>query len=196
LHSQTPHRLLRFPSRLAGAGFGILWVERGDRATKETMATRPLERYSPWTVTNDDVTLRTQRPRQVVDVTELLAERVRWSGIRHGLASVQVHHTTMGLVVNENEPLLLDDVDRMLERLVPADVRYGHDDFSQRTGVAPGERANGAAHCRSLLLAVSQTVHVVGGRLHLGRWQRVMLVELDGPQARTLSVLVMGLRHE
>jgi len=160
------------------------------------MATRPLDRYSPWTVASEDVTLRTQSPRQVIDVTELLAERVRWSGVRHGLASIQVCHTTMGVVLNENEPLLLEDALHMLDRLAPADVRYGHDDFARRTGIEPGERQNGAAHCRSLLLSASQSVHVVDGRLHLGRWQRVMLVELDGPQARTLSVVVLGLRHD
>jgi secondary thiamine-phosphate synthase enzyme len=160
------------------------------------MATQPIERDVPWTATSDLVTLRTQAPRQFIDMTELFAERVRRSGIRHGLASIQVRHTTMGVIVNEDEPLLLEDMGRLLDRVVPDDVRYGHDDFSRRASVAPGERINGASHCRSLLLSVSQTIHVVNGALQLGRWQRVFLVELDGPQARTVSILVMGLRGD
>ena len=55
-----------------------------------------------------------------------------------------------------------------------------------------GERANGHSHCRALLLGPSVALNVSRGRLHLGRWQRVFLVELDGPKARDVSVLVIG----
>lgn len=159
------------------------------------MATPSLDRVQHrWEVQSDLVTLRTQQPRQFIDVTELVAERVRRSGIHHGLVSIVTRHTTTAVVVNENEPLLVGDMERLLDRLVPADVRYAHDDFSQRTGIAPDERANGAGHCRSLLLGAGQSLHVVAGELSLGRWQRIFLVELDGPRPRTLSILVMGLR--
>ena len=162
------------------------------------MATQSVDRRHEghWAAVSDVVTFRTQTPRQFIDLTDLVAERVRQSGIRHGLASVQTRHTTTAVVVNEDEPLLLEDMGHLLEKLVPSDVRYGHDDFSRRTGIGPDERANGAAHCRSLLLGASETFHVIGGELQLGRWQRVFLVELDGPQARTVSVLVMGIRHD
>jgi secondary thiamine-phosphate synthase enzyme len=158
----------------------------------------PIERgrEGHWAAVSDVVTFRTQAARQFIDLTDLVAERVRQSGIRHGLASVQTRHTTTAIVVNEDEPLLREDMDRLLERLVPSDIRYGHDDLARRTGVAPDERANGAAHCRSLLLGASETFHVIGGELQLGRWQRVFLVELDGPRARTVSILVMGIRHD
>ena len=160
------------------------------------MATHPVERApeTPWSVANDVVTLRTQAARQFIDLTELVAERVRQSGIENGLVSVVTRHTTTAIVVNEDEPLLLEDMAHLLDRLVPPDIRYAHDDMARRTEVAPDERENGAAHCRSLLLGAGQTLHVHRGILQLGRWQRVFLVELDGPRPRTVSILVMGLR--
>ena len=149
-----------------------------------------------WQAESDAITLRTQAQRQFIDVTELVAERVRRSGVTHGLASIQTLHTTTAIVVNEDEPLLHEDMERLMERLVPSDVRYAHDDFARRAAVAPDERVNGAAHCRSLLLGATQMFQVVDGALLLGRWQRIFLVECDGPQPRTLSVLVMGLRGD
>ena len=56
----------------------------------------------------------------------------------------------------------------------------------------PGERPNGSSHCKALVLATSACLNVVDGRLQLGRWQRVFLVELDGPRSRDISVLLMG----
>jgi thiamine phosphate synthase YjbQ (UPF0047 family) len=58
--------------------------------------------------------------------------------------------------------------------------------------VPPGERPNGHSHAKALLLRTSETLHVVGGRLQLGRWQRLLLLELDGPRERELSLLALG----
>jgi secondary thiamine-phosphate synthase enzyme len=158
------------------------------------MTTRAALAEAAFATFTDAVTLRTQARRQFIDVTELVAERVRRSGIRDGLVSVQSHHTTTAVVVNENEPLLLGDFDRMLDRLCPRDVDYGHDDLARRGDVPPDERPNGASHCRSLLLGSAQTIHVAGGTLQTGRWQRLLLLELDGPRTRTLSIVILGSR--
>jgi secondary thiamine-phosphate synthase enzyme len=158
------------------------------------MSTYPIRRDEPWTVYDDLVSLRTEKHEQFIDLTELVAERVRRSGVRSGLASVQTRHTTAAIAVNEDEPLLREDMRRLFERLAPSDVGYAHDDFSRRANPEREERPNGAAHCRSLLLGPSQTLHVTGGVLQLGRWQRIFLVELDGPRTRSFSVLVIGLR--
>jgi secondary thiamine-phosphate synthase enzyme len=58
--------------------------------------------------------------------------------------------------------------------------------------VAADERPNGHAHCRALLLPSSASLNVVDGRLQLGTWQRVFLVELDGPRDREVSLLAFG----
>ena len=159
------------------------------------MTTRAALAEAAFATFTDAVTLRTQARRQFIDVTELVAERVRRSGIRDGLVSVQSHHTTTAVVVNENEPLLLGDFDRMLDRLCPRDVDYGHDDLARR-GDVPARRASqrrprtAGACC----WGSAQTIHVAGGTLQTGRWQRLLLLELDGPRTRTLSIVILGSR--
>jgi len=143
---------------------------------------------------SDVVTLRTERRLQFVDLTELVAERVRRSGVWHGLACIQSRHTTAGVVVNENEPLLQGDVAALLERLAPRGLGYDHDDLPRRPDAAADERPNGDAHCRAVLLGASVTLCVMDGALQLGRWQRVLLVELDGPRPRSVSVTLLGMR--
>lgn len=146
-------------------------------------------------VCSDLVRLRTERRVQFIDVTELVAERVRRSGTWQGIVCVQTRHTTTAVVVNENEPLLLEDMTRALERLAPRDLRYGHNDLRLRGDVPQDEAENGDAHCKAMLLGASETLTIVGGRAQLGEWQRLFLVELDGPRPRTLSIVVMGTRR-
>jgi secondary thiamine-phosphate synthase enzyme len=122
-----------------------------------------------------------------VDLTNELADRVRASGIDDGIAHVHTCHTTTALILNENEPLLLGDLRRLLERLVPEHAAYAHDDIVRR-GCPPEEPRNGAAHCRALLLPSSQCIAIRHGRLALGRWQSLLFVELDGPRQRQLRL--------
>ncbi len=58
--------------------------------------------------------------------------------------------------------------------------------------MTPDEKPNGHAHCKALFLRSSETINIVDGRLQLGRWQRIFLLELDCPRRRTVSVMVMG----
>jgi secondary thiamine-phosphate synthase enzyme len=136
--------------------------------------------------------LTTRQPLQFVDLTDRLVRTVHASRIGTGLLNVQTRHTTTALVVNEDEPLLREDFEAMLERLAPRTGRYRHDDMARRPGVPDGERANGHAHCRALLLPSSACLNIVDGTLALGHWQRVFLVELDGPREREVSVVAFG----
>ena len=139
------------------------------------------------------IRIATDHPTQFVDLTERLEALVVQSGIRFGFVNVQSLHTTAAIVVNENEPLLLTDFAAALERSAPAGAIYRHDDVTVRTvNVTADERVNGHAHCRALILGSSACINVVYGRLHLGAWQRVFLVELDGPRDREVSVLILG----
>ena len=140
----------------------------------------------------EDVEVRTPAGLAFVDITAQVAAIVARSGIAEGLVSVQSLHTTAAVVVNENEPLLLQDLRDTLERAAPRHLTYRHDDFSQRAAVPPDEPANGHAHCQALFLRTSETLGVAGGRPRLGQWQRVFLVELDGPRTRTAAVTVLG----
>lgn len=135
----------------------------------------------------------TERPTQFIDLTADLDAFVAASGVQSGLLNVQSLHTTAAIVVNEHEPLLLGDMAGLLERLAPVDGVYRHDNITLRTvNCVIGEPPNGHSHCRALLLAPAAALNVVEGHLQLGRWQRVLLVELDGPRAREVSLLVLG----
>jgi secondary thiamine-phosphate synthase enzyme len=143
-------------------------------------------------VCRDLVHLRTEKPLQFIDLTAVVAERVRRSGIGEGIVTVQSRHTTAALVVNENEPLLVADLEDCLERFAPRLARYRHNDLEARPLVLPEERPNGHAHAQALLLSPSVCLSVSGGSLELGEWQSVFVVELDGPRPRTVCVQVLG----
>lgn len=151
------------------------------------------QRLSASTCRHTRIHVTTRYPTEFVDLTDQLAPLVADAGLRFGVLNVQTLHTTTAVVVNEHEPLLLADFQAMLEAAAPADRRYDHDDPIARTvNVTDGERPNGHAHCRALLLPSSACLNVAKGRLLLGRWQRVFLVELDGPREREISVLAFG----
>jgi secondary thiamine-phosphate synthase enzyme len=134
----------------------------------------------------------TSRATEFVDITELLRQEVRRTGMRMGRLHLQSLHTTLGLAVNENEPLLLRDFAKMLERFAPVGAGYEHDDFARRVDVSLDEPVNGHAHVRQLLLTGFATLLVEEGDLVLGRWQSIFAVELDGPRHRELALQLDG----
>jgi secondary thiamine-phosphate synthase enzyme len=139
------------------------------------------------------LSIASDRPTEFIDVTERIQALVVASGIHTGFVNIQTLHTTTAIVVNEHEPLLIGDFAAQLERTAPRDARYQHDDATVRTvNLTPGERPNGHAHCRALFLSPSAMLNVACGRVRLGRWQRIFVVELDGPRTREISVVVCG----
>ena len=139
------------------------------------------------------IRIETQHPTQFVDLTDEVSTFVEASKVRTGVVNIQGLHTTTALIVNENDPPLLSDVAAMLERIAPQDGFYRHDNVGLRTSnCVLVDRPNGHSHCRALLLAPSVTLNIAGGRLQLGTWQRIFLVELDGPRNRSVSVVAIG----
>ena len=152
----------------------------------ETLASTPTCSHARLAVT-------TSKPTEFIDLTARIQALVADSGIELGFVNIQTLHTTTAIVVNEGEPLLLSDFATLLEQAAPRDRHYRHDDLLARTvNITAGERVNGHAHCRALLLPSSACLNVCGGTLMLGTWQRVFFVELDGPRVRHVSVLVAG----
>ena len=103
-------------------------------------------------------------------------------GVQDGLLLVSVPHTTCAVTLNEPEPGLLDDLAQGLERLVPWEGRYAHNQ---------GAEDNAAAHVRANLIGHQVLVPVVGGRLQVGVWQDVLLIECDGPRSRTVDIRLL-----
>jgi len=139
------------------------------------------------------IRLETSRCLEFIDITDQVSACVRRSGVRDGILNVQTRHTTTAVLVGEHEPLLLEDLRGTLEKLAPSVHAYRHDDFSVRTvNMCPDEEKNGHSHCKALFLRSSETLNVVDGRMDLGAWQRIFLIELDRPRSRTVSVMVFG----
>ena len=125
-------------------------------------------------------TVETDEHTQVVDVTDKVTEELQNQHVTDGLCTVFVQHTTAGVVVNEAESRLLEDVESFLETLVPDRDDYRHDQIDD----------NADSHLRALLLGESVTVPVEDGELALGTWQRILFVECDGPRTRRVSATV------
>jgi secondary thiamine-phosphate synthase enzyme len=136
---------------------------------------------------------KTKHSTEFIDLTVLLEKVVADADLRSGILNVQSLHTTTSVVVNEHEPLLLADFQALLHSIAAGDGHYRHDDITARTvNLTDAERPNGHAHCRALLLPTSVCINVASGRMTLGQWQRVFLVELDGPRERHVSVTILG----
>jgi secondary thiamine-phosphate synthase enzyme len=144
-------------------------------------------------VHHETLTLETIDGLQFIDITDQIADAVSASGIEHGWINVQTQHTTTAIIINEHEPLLLEDMKDLFERIAPKAHDYRHNDFEIRTvNMLPDESPNGHSHCRSLFLRASETINIVNGEMQLGRWQRIFFLELDCPRQRNVSVMVMG----
>jgi secondary thiamine-phosphate synthase enzyme len=146
------------------------------------------------TLTLRRLALETHQQIEFLDITDEVADAARSAGLRDGLVTIFSRHTTAAVRIQEDEPLLLDDLRGFLERLAPSHEHYLHNDFRVRTvHMHEDERPNGHAHCLQLLLGTSETVPVLDGVLQLGTWQRIFLVELDGPRPRReVLVQVVG----
>jgi secondary thiamine-phosphate synthase enzyme len=148
--------------------------------------------FSTWVIT---LRVESSTAPEFVDITDRVLDLLHESRIRNGFAVVFSKHTTAAISIQENEPLLLNDMAGLLERLAPRNARYGHNDFSIRTvHMHEDECPNGHSHCQHLVLGSSETIPVVDGVLTLGQWQRIFMVELDDakPEPREIVIQIMG----
>ena len=141
----------------------------------------------------DALEYETTAAPEFIDITEDVRGVVEAAGVYTGQVTVFSQHTTAAIKINENEPLLLRDLARLLRQVAPPNAYYEHNDFSVRTvNMNEDECANGHAHCQHLFLSASETIPVIDGRMALGTWQRVFLIELDHPRMRRVLVSVAG----
>ncbi len=146
-----------------------------------------------WKVATYRLSLESVKAPEFIDITEQVERSVQASGVKAGVVVVFSKHTTAAIRVNENEPLLLHDLEEYLDRIAPREGAYRHNDFTIRTvNMNDDECPNGHAHCQHLVLGTSETIPIIGGRIQLGRWQRVFMIELDHPREREVLVQVMG----
>jgi secondary thiamine-phosphate synthase enzyme len=127
----------------------------------------------------------TEGHHHMKDLTGQVAEAVRRSGVATGVAQVFCVGSTAAVGAIEFEPGLQRDLPELLDRLIPPSRQYGHEQA--------WHDGNGHSHLQATLLGPSLTVPVAGGKLVLGTWQQVFLLECDvRPRQRTVVVTVMG----
>ena len=131
----------------------------------------------------------TNERTELVNLTDDIRAFVESTGVKDGYVQVSSLHTTAGLIINEWQDALLDDVKTMIDRIVPKDVYYKHNDpqFSDC------DRHNADSHLRIVVLGHSLSIPIAEGRLVLGQWQSAILVEFDGPNERKIFTQVFGI---
>ncbi len=144
-------------------------------------------------VSNFTVPVESTKAPEFVDITERVIAVIAEAQINMGIAVVYSRHTTAAIKINELEPLLMEDLERLLEHIAPKDGEYRHNDFAVRTvNMSDDESPNGHAHCQHLTLGTSESIPIVNGQLQLGTYQRIFFIELDCPRSREVTVQVLG----
>ena len=141
-----------------------------------------------------EVDVRSAGMPEFFDITDEVQEFVTQSRVQNGFAVVFSKHTTAAIVLQEKEPLLMQDIASAIERFAPRNQHYRHNAFEVRTvHMHEDECPNGHSHCQHLLLGASENVPLVDGKLTLGQFQRIFMVELDDQKDfRQVLVQVMG----
>ncbi|MGB9876331.1 MAG: secondary thiamine-phosphate synthase enzyme YjbQ [bacterium] len=129
-----------------------------------------------------EFSLRTRENRELVDITSQVREIVAKSGVKEGMVLVFVPHATAALYLNEHESGLMRDVLSFLEELFPQSRHYLHNRIDD----------NATAHLGSIIFKPFALMPLTQGRLDVGTWQNIFLIEMDGPRTRRVIVKVIG----
>jgi len=144
-------------------------------------------------VHKDTIKLESKSQIEFINITDKINEIIDNSGIREGQVTVFCSHTTMGVAINHDESMLLQDFMRILYKLVPVEDQYSHDLFELRNnGVGSDGRSNGHSHSKSILIGSSEVVPITKGKMMLGNNQSIFAVEFDGSRKRDVIIQVMG----
>jgi secondary thiamine-phosphate synthase enzyme len=136
-------------------------------------------------VLSDTIQLHSEREGDIIDMTMQLSNKVEESKIKNGTVTIFVSGSTAAVTTIEYEPGLVHDFPEMLSRIVPKDIEYEHDNT--------WHDGNGHSHVRSSLIGPSLTIPIIGGKLTLGTWQQVVLLEMDiRSRNRTVILQIMG----
>lgn len=135
----------------------------------------------------DTIRCQTNRPIDIIDITAEVRAALEKSGLRQGTLTVLSRHTTACININEQEPRLVQDMITFLKRLVPRDGDYLHN-------LEPIDgRDNAHSHLLGLFMNSTESIPFTEGKMLLGEWQSIFLIELDGPrQERQVLVQIQG----
>ncbi len=129
-----------------------------------------------------DRDISTKNRTELVDITDMVEETVRKSGITSGICIVHSVHSTTAIIVNEHEAGLINDIIKKVQHDFPKGAGWLHDRIDD----------NADAHLASSYIGPTRIFPVRYGRLVRGTWQNIFLLELDGPRTRSIIIEVMG----
>ena len=133
----------------------------------------------------EEFTLATAGDGEVLDVTAHAQKAIDNSGLRDGLCTVFIAHSTCAVTTIEHEPGCVADLNRVLERIAPQDEPWEHNDRNADT--------NGHSHARAALMGPSVTVPFAAGELLVGTWQKVVCIDFDDrPRSRKVVIQLLG----
>lgn len=142
----------------------------------------------PYRVVSTVAKVQSDRREELYNLTQMVRDFVRSSGIRAGSLIVSSLHTTSAILINEWQEALVHDVKAYLANLINKDGYYRHNDPAW----SDCDRHNADSHLRTLMLGMTITLQIADGDLVLGEWQSIIMAELDGPRERTIRLQAMG----
>ena len=135
-------------------------------------------------VVTREISLKTQGETDILDVTPHVTQVLEKEGLTRGLVTIFVPGSTASVTTIENEPGLVSDLKKSWEKLIPPQGSYAHN---------RGGEDNGHSHLRASLVGPSLTIPIVEGKLALGTWQQIVLLDFDTrPRHRKLLLQLMG----
>lgn len=131
------------------------------------------------------IQINSEGENDVIDITQQLSNIVKESNIEKGIVIIFVSGSTAGITTIEYEPGLIHDFPEMLSRIVPKNIEYKHDNT--------WHDGNGHSHVRASLIGPSLTIPILQGKLTLGTWQQIVILEMDTrPRNRNVILQIMG----
>ncbi|RMD94912.1 MAG: YjbQ family protein [Calditrichaeota bacterium] len=136
-------------------------------------------------IITDAIDISTQGHTDIIDITQAVQQLVMQHKLQEGQVTIFISGSTAGVTTIEFEPGLLKDLPEAFEKFAPTGVRYHHD--------ATWGDGNGYAHVRAAILGPFLTVPFKNGRLLLGTWQQIVVVDFDNrPRRRSVVVQILG----
>jgi secondary thiamine-phosphate synthase enzyme len=133
-------------------------------------------------VFQDSFEINTTKRTQIIEITEKVEEIVEKSKIKNGICLIFIPHATAAIILEEAEPRLIKDIEKMIQKIFPRGADYEHDRIDD----------NADSHLASGFIGQSRIYPIKNGEMVRGTWQRALFLELDGPRQRKVLVTIIG----
>lgn len=148
-------------------------------------------------IKSKSIKIKSKKYCEFLDITKEVKDYIKEIKIKNGLVTIFVKHTSCGIRINEKESCFFDDFKKTIDKLIPKNQYYMHNDLKIRTEnlvCSPGatDCINGHSHCQTMLLNTSESVPIENGEMILGTWQRILFFEADDSREREIYLQVIG----